>query len=84
MLAPRRVPPCLTTSVDASNSDMKETGPGGHAHGGAYDVVLGTKAGEAEPGAAPRLMDQRHGSQGVIDAALAIGERIVHRKHEAG
>ena len=27
MLAPRRVPPCLTTSVDASNRVMKETGP---------------------------------------------------------
>ena len=27
MLAPRRVPPCLTTSVDASNRLMKETGP---------------------------------------------------------
>jgi hypothetical protein len=27
MLAPRRVPPCLTTSVDASNSDMNDTGP---------------------------------------------------------
>ena len=27
MLAPRRVPPCLTTSVDASNNVMKDTGP---------------------------------------------------------
>ncbi len=27
MLAPRRVPPCFTTSVEASYSDMKETGP---------------------------------------------------------
>ena len=27
MLAPRRVPPCLTTSVDASNSYMNDTGP---------------------------------------------------------
>ena len=27
ILAPRRVPPCLTTSVDASYSFMKETGP---------------------------------------------------------
>jgi len=27
MLAPRRVPPCFTTSVDASNSDIKDTGP---------------------------------------------------------
>ena len=27
MLAPRRVPPCFTTSVDASYSDMKDTGP---------------------------------------------------------
>ena len=27
MLAPRRVPPCLTTSVEASNRLMKETGP---------------------------------------------------------
>ena len=27
MFAPRRVPPCLTTSVEASYSRMKETGP---------------------------------------------------------
>ena len=27
MLAPRRVPPCLTTSVEASKRLMKETGP---------------------------------------------------------
>ena len=27
MLAPRRVPPCFTASVDASNSFMNETGP---------------------------------------------------------
>ena len=27
MLAPRRVPPCFTTSVEASNRLMKETGP---------------------------------------------------------
>ena len=27
MLAPRRVPPCLTTSVAASNTPMKLTGP---------------------------------------------------------
>src|SRR3989441_7226425 len=27
MLAPRRVPPCFTTSVEASYSFMKETGP---------------------------------------------------------
>jgi hypothetical protein len=27
MLAPRRVPPCFTTSVDASYSDMNDTGP---------------------------------------------------------
>ena len=27
MFAPRRVPPCLTTSVEESYSDMKETGP---------------------------------------------------------
>ena len=27
MFAPRRVPPCLTTSVDASYSRMNDTGP---------------------------------------------------------
>ena len=27
MLAPRRVPPCFTASVDASYSFMNETGP---------------------------------------------------------
>jgi hypothetical protein len=27
MFAPRRVPPCFTTSVDASYSDMNDTGP---------------------------------------------------------
>jgi hypothetical protein len=27
MLAPRRVPPCFTTSVEASNRLMNETGP---------------------------------------------------------
>ena len=27
MLAPRRVPPCFTTSVEASYSFMKDTGP---------------------------------------------------------
>lgn len=27
MFAPRRVPPCLTTSVEASNRLMNETGP---------------------------------------------------------
>ena len=27
MLAPRRVPPCFTTSVEASYSFMNETGP---------------------------------------------------------
>ena len=27
MLAPRRVPPCFTTSVDASYSFMNDTGP---------------------------------------------------------
>ena len=54
MLAPRRVPPCLTTSVEASNRLMNETGPEATPMVRAHDVVLGPEPGEAEPGAAAR------------------------------
>ena len=84
MLAPRRVPPCFTTSVDASNRAHERHRTRGHAHGGADDVVLGPEPGEAEAGAAARLVHQRHRAQRVVDAALAVGERVVDRQHEAG
>ena len=84
MLAPRRVPPCLTTSVEASNRLMKETGPEATPMVRADDVVLGPEPGEAEPGAAAALVHQRHGAEGVVDAALAVGEGVVDREHEAG
>ena len=84
MLAPRRVPPCFTTSVEASNRLMNETGPEATPIVRADDVVLGPEPGEAEAGAAAALVDQRHGAEGVVDAALAVGERVVDRQHEAG
>ncbi len=55
----------------------------GDAHGRADNVVLGPEPGEAEAGAPARLVYQRHGAEGVVDAALSVGERVVHRKHEA-
>src|SRR5207245_2593369 len=54
-----------------------------HAHGGAHHIVLGTQAGEREPGSPTRLVHQRHGPQRVVDAALAVRERVFHREHEA-
>ena len=84
MLAPRRVPPCLTTSVEASNSAHERHRARRHAHGGADDVVLGTQPREAEAGAAARLVHQGHGPEGVVDAGLAVGQGVVHRKDEAG
>ncbi len=58
--------------------------PGRHPHGGADDVVLGSQPREREPGPAARLVHQRHVPQRVVDAALARGQRVVHRQHEAG
>src|SRR6266853_1451109 len=54
-----------------------------HAHGGAHHVVLGAQAGEREPGSPTRLVHQRHGPQRVVDAALAVRERVFYREHEA-
>ena len=56
----------------------------GHAHGRTDNVILGPELREAEPSATTRLMNQRHGRQGVVDAALPVGERVIHRQHEAG
>ena len=56
----------------------------GHAHGAPDDVVLGPEPGEAEAGAAAGLVHQGHGAEGVVDAALAVGEGVVHREDEAG
>ncbi len=84
MLAPRRVPPCLTTSVEASNRRHERDRARGHAHGGADDVILGPEPREAESGAATGLVHQSHGAERVVDAALAVGERVVDRQDEAG
>ncbi len=74
MLAPRRVPPCLTTSVEASYSVMKETGPEATPMVERTTSFLGRSRREAEAGAAARLVHQRHGAEGVVDAVLAVGE----------
>ena len=84
MLAPRRVPPCFTTSVRGVEQPHERDRARGHARGGAHDVVLGPEPREAEAGAAAGLVDQRHGAEGVVDAVLAVGERVVDRQDEAG
>ena len=84
MFAPRRVPPCFTASVDASYSFMKEIGPDATPVRRAHDRPLRAQPREREAGAAARLMDERHRAQRVVDAVLAVGERIFHGQHEAG
>ena len=84
MLAPRRVPPCLTTSVEASNRLMKETGPEATPMVERTMSFLGRSREKLKPVPPPALVHQRHGAEGVVDAALAVGERVVDRQHEAG
>ncbi len=59
-------------------------GAGRDAHRRAHGLALGaqTREGEARPAAA--LMDERHRLERVVDPALAVRQRVVHRKHEAG
>ena len=80
MLAPRRVPPCLTCSVAVLKIFMNETGPGGHAAGGAHIAVLGSQPGKGKAGAAAGLVDQGGIAQGAENALHAV----LDRQHEAG
>ena len=80
MLAPRRRPPCFTTSVVVSKMRMKPTGPE------ATRPVLrtwsprGRRWRETEAGAAPGLVDQGHVPHPLQDAAHVV----VDRDDEAG
>ena len=83
MLAPRRVPPCFTTSVLASYSFMKETGPDATPMVERTGSPSGRSRREAEAGAAARLVHEGHGLERVVDAAPAVGQGVFHRQHEA-
>jgi hypothetical protein len=58
--------------------------PRRHPHGGAHGVARGPEAREREPGPAPGLVHEGHGLERVVDAALPVRERVVHRQDEAG
>lgn len=80
IFAPRRVPPCLTASVAALKTFIKDTGPLATPAGGIHRRALGPQPGKGEAGAAAGLMDEG----GVFDGIENVLHGVCHRQYETG
>ncbi len=75
----------LLYGVGAAVVELHEAhGAAGHTRRAAHHAPLGAQARKGEAGAAAALMDKRHAAQRVVDAALTVTERVIHRQYEAG
>ena len=79
MLAPRRLPPCLTASVAISKTFMNEIGPDAVPPVEATMSPGGPEAGEREPGPSSGLMDYRCELHRIED----LFDGVAHRDDEA-
>ena len=59
-------------------------GPAGRAIDEAHAIPRGPQARERETGAAATLVNEGHRADRVVDAVLAVGERVFDGQHEAG
>ena len=58
--------------------------PRSHTRGRLYLCTGRPKSRKGEARTTTRLMNERHRHERIVDAALSVGERVVHRQDEAG